>query len=69
MDAEWKSRLTASQITVIVLASTKEIAMNKRFKVIDNSLFTVFVGSRFECIAWVEEFAWNNEAHYRIVEA
>lgn len=43
--------------------------MNKRFKVIDNNLFTVFAGSRFECIAWIEEFAWNNEAHYRIVEA
>lgn len=69
MDAEWKSRLTASQITVIVLASTKEIDMNKRFKVIDNNLFTMFAGSRFECIAWIEEFAWNNEAHYRIVAA
>ena len=61
--------MTASRITVIVLAPTKEIDMNKRFKVIDNNLFTVFAGSRFECIAWIEEFAWNNEAHYRIVAA
>lgn len=61
--------MTASRITVIVLVSTKEIAMSKRFKVIDNNLFAVFVGSRFECIAWIEEFAWNNEAHYRMVAA
>ena len=34
MDAEWKSRLTASQITVIVLASTKENDMSENeFKI------------------------------------